>query len=90
MLGTFYREQPTLVIEPLYSRDIDRQLAENLMEEAIKKMRDAIIWRGYIKFVLVREKDEDVIVAGSHNPAGHYNDIIHGESGQNGESYKLS
>ncbi len=89
MAGYAYGTQPTLVVEPLYSRDIDRQLAEELMSERIQKLRDTITWRGYVKFMVKEKEDEDVIIAGSHNPAGHYNDITHSASGKERKSYHL-
>ena len=65
--------------------DLARQLLSDSWGRFVQKLKD----QG-TQIRLRNEDEEDIYVAGSRNPAGHYNDIVSGARGEHGESYTLS
>ncbi|MBI4272317.1 hypothetical protein HY621_00485 [Candidatus Uhrbacteria bacterium] len=65
--------------------DLARQLLTDSWEQFTQKLKD----KG-ANIRLHNPNENDVTIAGSRNPAGHYNDIVSGACGEHGESYMLS
>ncbi len=65
-------------------KDLGRQLLTDSWEQLTQKLKD----KG-VNIRLRKSNEEDITIAGSRNPSGHYNDIASGARGEHGESYTL-
>jgi hypothetical protein len=79
-------QQARLQVQPLYRTGVDYDLAEELLNAQVVKKLEAI--QGAGQPITQADENEELIIAGSHNPFGHYNDWSHGPVGANGETYQ--
>lgn len=88
MIGTKDKEA-VITVQPHYAKPgvLDKDLAKFLADNTVKKLIDVLQEEHELSLRMCTADESGIQMAGSHNPAGHYNDIMRGQQGQNGKSY---
>lgn len=83
--------QGVFILQRNYSQSgvIDAKLARELEEQTLDKFIKTLNTEHNLNLRKMQKNETGIKIPGSHNPAGHYNDLVGARKGENGEEYEI-